>query len=551
MIDQLKNKTLIIFGAGTLAQKVINECNKNNLQISYILDNDVSRHNTIFGGYTIKSPKDITLKDDEIILVASSFSIEIQKQLRELSLKNSIDFINYNLLFPYLNGEMKFSIQLEELSDIGYILNYSTDDVGVLLRKGNKVYRAIYSNKICETNNVLKILQENNFVNNLIISTEVSSEKTSNFPIILKHPFIPYCSDSRSWSYSMIKDGLYKVSYLIKELHKVNLTLKDAHGMNLTYFEGKYQWIDFGSIVEGVLEKNVIIQLLEWFLFPCILMVNGQSRAYYEHNYNGRILYFMVQPFLDAEGKAILKDLYNGEKTDENMYLLLEIIEKWSDRYLSSKMKQEITIWEDYQRFNKQDIWNTEQWSKKQKVVFQYIKKCEGNTLIDIAGNNGWFCEISSKHFNMNGILIDYDHKCIENAYLKFKKEEINFIPLVNDFNNFPENILFIKQDFKFDVVLCLAFIHHLIFSNGYTFEKVRDTLYKVSGEYLIIEFIEQNDEYVSMWMNQYFTWYNKQNFEEVFSKKYSIVSVENVSESRIIYLMKKNQVISTKQSDF
>ncbi|MGN4126600.1 hypothetical protein ACMGD3_16560 [Lysinibacillus sphaericus] len=542
MIDQLKSKKLIIFGAGSLAQRVINECEKKNLQIAYILDNNVSRHNTTFEGYIIKNPKSIILKENEIVLIASSYSIEIQKQLRELSLKAGIDYINYNILFPYASTDMKFSARFDELSDIGQLLTYSIDDVGVLMKEGNVVYRAIYSHKVEETKLILDLLQRNNFYNKNIIFTEISDKNTKNFPLILKHSFIPYCSDSRSWSFSMIKDGFITIYSLLKELRKENLTLKDSHGMNLTYYQGKFQWIDFGSFVKGNLEKYALKELVEWFVFPCVLMANGHSRAFYEHNNLGKIPYYMIQTFLDYEGKNILDVLYSETKTNENVYQLLERIKKWSDGYFNLKKLENQTNWEGYQDFSaeQQDFLNTKKWPLKQKVVLEFIKKCDKDTLLDIAGNNGWYCIAASKYLNMSGVLIDYDNKCIENAYEQFKKENVDFIPLVNDFKEFPGNILYLKQNLKFDVVLCLAFIHHLIFSNGFTFERIRDILYKVTNEYLIIEFIEPTDEYVSTWINPYFSWYNKQNFEDVFAEKYSLVSVESVSESRKVYLMKK-----------
>jgi len=540
MIDQLNSKTFIIFGAGTLAQRVINECEKGHFKVAYILDNDVIKHGRTFAGHIIKNPQNISLEENEIILIASSYSIEIQKQLRKMSLKSGVDYINYNLLFPYVNGDMKFSVRQDELSEIGEVLNYSIDDVGVLLKKGNAIYRAIYSNKVKDTQKILDTISKRNFYNNTIINTIINDKKTENFPLILEHAYIPYCSDSRSWSFSMIRDGFNSIAILLKELRKDNLTLKDAHSLNLTYYDGKYQWIDFGSIIEGTLKENVFKQLLEWFLFPCILMINNQDKAYYEHNYYGGIRYFMIQSFLDEEGKEILDKLY-GDIEEKNMYQVLEHIQKWMEAYLSARMMQKTTEWENYQNYTEQSLDNSKQWSKKQKVVFDYIEKCNGNTLIDIAGNNGLFCALASKKLNMSGVLVDYDYKCIENAYQQFKKHNINFIPLVNDFKGFPENMLFLKQSLKFDVVLCLAFIHHLIFSNGFTFERIRDALYKVTGEYLIVEFIEPSDEYVSMWMNPYFTWYNRENFEKVFLDKYSLVSVEDVSESRRVYLMKKN----------
>ncbi|UQZ76064.1 hypothetical protein C2I17_16720 [Niallia circulans] len=538
MIEQFKNRTFIIFGSGSLAFKVISECEKNSLHISYIVDNDISKHNQLFKGYIIKKPEDIKLNENEIILIASSYSIDIQRQLRDLSFRAEIDYINYNLMFPYLSPNMKFSGVFEELNSIGELLNYSIDDVGVLLKKEDEFYRAIYHNKVEDTKNILKVLKEENFYNECVIKTEITEKSTKNFPLILKHPYIKYCSDIRSWSFSMIKEGFDVIANLLVALNKNNLTLKDAHGLNLTYYEGKHRLIDFGSIIKGNLKLYVIKELVESFIFPCVMMVNGQSLEFYKHNYYSGIKYFMIKSFLDEEGLNIFNELYNEEDINKDPYLILTNIQNWSRNYFVKTQNFSNTLWGDYQKINTKK--NPENMDLKEKTVLDFLRTCNGNTLIDIAGNNGWYCYSANKNFNMSGILVDFDFNCIENAYFLFKKEKVNFVPLVNDFNNFPNNLFFLKQDIKFDVVLCLAFIHHLIFNNGFSFEKVRDSLHEVTNEYLIIEFINPIDEYVSTWINPYFSWYNKRNFEIVFSEKYSIESVNSVSESREIYLMKK-----------
>ncbi len=84
------------------------------------------------------------------------------------------------------------------------------------------------------------------------------------------------------------------------------------------------------------------------------------------------------------------------------------------------------------------------------------------------------------------------------------------------------QNLSFMGDN-KFDVTLCLAFIHHLTFSNGFTLERVRDTLVNVTNQHLIIEFVDRSDEYVSQWINPFFDWYNQANFEHVFEQCFVI----------------------------
>lgn len=91
-----------------MAKEIIQECEKGCYEIKYILDNNESKIDTVFEGYLIKSPKQLELKSNEVILIASSFGIEIQQQLREMSLEPNIHYFNYSALFSrYWTGNEK------------------------------------------------------------------------------------------------------------------------------------------------------------------------------------------------------------------------------------------------------------------------------------------------------------------------------------------------------------------------------------------------------------------------------------------------------------
>lgn len=539
LIKKVRQKKIIIFGAGALASKVIKECEKNEIIIDYLLDNDKSKLGKSFEGYNIFSLESFKRNAGELIIIASSYSVEIQQQLQSMGLVPHDDYINFNLLFPHVGFDLKLPGQFNELNEVGVMVNRSIDEVGVILNNPNEeyLYRAIYNNKIDDTKDILRTLKETNFFDDSVIYTEITNKKTKSFGMILRHPYIKYCSDSRNWSFSMIYDGFKAINVFLKKLHEKNLTLKDAHGLNFTIHNRRHKLIDFGSIVKGNLKPHVLKEFYEWFLFPCILMLNKQDRSFYKYNFYGSIDYFMIKSFLNKEDQELLNKLYSEKYSD--IYGLMDSIYEWAITYFEQRLFSNETTWSNYQvGYEENILLDKNQWSNKQKLVLELLDQTQGKTLLDIAGNNGWYCTAASKYLQMSGMLIDYDYGCIDNAYKLFKKEKNDFLPLVNDFNDFPNNLKFLKET-QYDVVLCLAFIHHLVFSNGFSFEMIQNRLHQVTNEYLIIEFIEPTDIYVSTWINPYFSWYSVDEFEKVFTEKFSIISKKHVSSTRIVYLMK------------
>lgn len=93
LIQSLKNKKIIIFGAGNNG-KIIFEWLP--IDILYFVDNDKSKWGTKIENIEIREPRSILHenRDEVIVLIASLFYLEIEKQLEEMGLKKDLDFAN-------------------------------------------------------------------------------------------------------------------------------------------------------------------------------------------------------------------------------------------------------------------------------------------------------------------------------------------------------------------------------------------------------------------------------------------------------------------------
>lgn len=100
MVRDLLHKKVIIFGASTYGQKVIETLG---IPVAYIIDNNSAKWKTSINGVKIFEPETIRLEDKTkiAILVASSFYDEISTQLEHLGFVEFVHFWNCQPLVPY------------------------------------------------------------------------------------------------------------------------------------------------------------------------------------------------------------------------------------------------------------------------------------------------------------------------------------------------------------------------------------------------------------------------------------------------------------------
>ncbi|GIN85254.1 hypothetical protein J6TS2_16400 [Heyndrickxia sporothermodurans] len=546
-MHNILNEELIIFGTGSLANKLTKELQKYNANIQFFVDNNKMKQNQFFLGYPIYHPSILNsnMTKKTKIVIASSFYEAIEEQLLENGFKKNIDFVNVYEIFGKLIKPQKMSGYYHELFNLNYEYFPTIDDVGVVFKKEKKIYRAIFNNNVKFTKEILSILKERDFYQEDVVKTNISNIKIPGYPLILEHKYIEYCSTSEQWSMSMFKDAALFLLNLLIKLHMDNLTLKDAHGLNIVFSNNKYTLIDFGSIIKGRLNVDTIDEFIQCYINPMLMFSKGKSRDYYHYNQKGFLPKEMIRGYLFEKENIeyikkyedVVKKIHLGKLVEA-----VELLRNWIMN-ISQGFQLNESMWANYQDSKMFDnLLERKYWNIKQKKVMEFVEEINPKNMIDIAGNNGWYSMAAEKLFNINSVLVDADMLSVDRAYQYIKIYNSTNLPVVMDFAklNNDKGFLINNSKYKFDLVLSLAIIHHLVFSNHLSFFDIRNTLYEIVEDYLIIEFIDRHDEYVSKWLNSYFDWYNISFFKEVFQEKFMLISKENISESRTLFLFKK-----------
>ncbi|SFL45223.1 FkbM family methyltransferase [Pelosinus propionicus] len=159
-IDKNIENEIIIFGAGSAGQKLYQLYNKNNITVRYFCDNDKSKHNIKIDGVSVISPEQLVQLSHPFIIIASTYWLEIEKQVIELGLPYSIIDIDQGF------GEKLNDIKenLEKLYEVYSLLNDDRSRFVFLTRlKAIIINAEEYLNLVSEGNEYWALPQ---FVNN-------------------------------------------------------------------------------------------------------------------------------------------------------------------------------------------------------------------------------------------------------------------------------------------------------------------------------------------------------------------------------------------------
>lgn len=437
----------------------------------------------------------------------------------------------------------------------------------ILYRQINKIYREDYElfiesglyEKLCEKK--LLIPHKDAGLENAL------SEDAYK---IIKPEIVPFISYPYEWSFSQLKDAALTTMTIQKIALEYGMSLKDSSAYNIQFYKGKPIFIDtlsFEKYEEGqpwVAYK----QFCQHFLAPLALMSLKDIRlGQLLQIYIDGIPLDLASSLLPAKTKfnfSLLTNIHLHAKSQKHYsdkpvaktdrkkmsrQALLGLIDNLESAIKKLNWKLSDTVWGNYYDDTN---YSADAFENKKKIVDEYLTQANPEEVWDIGGNTGEFSRISSDK-NIQTVSFDIDPLAVEKNYLNVKQSSEEFIlPLLLDLTNPAPGVgwqnlerdSFINRA-PVDTVMALALIHHLAIANNLPFKKISELFHQLVKSYLIIEFVPKSDSQVKRLLasrEDIFSDYNREKFEEVFTKDFEIVQTSPVAESeRILYMMKKN----------
>ncbi len=335
--------------------------------------------------------------------------------------------------------------------------------------------------------------------------------------------------------------------------------LEDGHALNVTIHKGNFVLLDFGALTDTLTGPSVLIEVLNTHIIPFIYVMKGKYDKAYMCMKNADIVFTItdIKGYLNKTELYALNTLYDLAAFSTHKQEVINFIDKTVEFLSNVDLINFDTRWKGYQN----DEWNWSEnkklWSTKMHSVIDALIKLKPHTIIDLAGNMGWYGSYLNSQVEY-AIVADYDPMCIDYLWEKINDEHMkNVIPVymslcnptLDYYKDYPIAQCGIEPwrknayvRFKSDVVIALAIIHHLVFAQQLSFEEIICQLSLFSNKYLIIEFVDQTDRYITDFLKDGFEWYTKENFEAQLKQKYRVLDIKGSTpcETRWIYICEK-----------
>ena len=431
------------------------------------------------------------------------------------------------------------------------------DSGGEVFLSQDQVLRGIYPGNGALYRQILHTCKAHDLFRFGIVATcesHVNPHPGLPYDLVLEHEKIPFTSYPHEWPASMLKAAALFHIDLYTELGPYGLTIKDWHPYNILFKGTEPVFVDFTSIIptdnlqdEEYLTPPYVPALFKhfwdttsaylyemyrrmfvpYFLLPIYLMHQRRYKLTRRR---------MLETTLNASGSVIQRrEVFLEVNKSHLFYNAMALLKKIAlidprkrKRYFWKIIREEINSLNvsvtQSNYINYFDAKNeafafepSQDWTNKQIAIYEAIQKLKPATVLDVAGNTGWFSILAAKQ-GCQVVAFDIDEACMNVLYARAKREQLSILPLVVDFTNltpdvFPieynneDNYSLIGGDFplllsaekrlKCDMVLALGIIHHLVLGQNKNFAQITNTLSKLSKKHLVLEFISKDDKLV------------------------------------------------------
>ena len=398
--------------------------------------------------------------------------------------------------------------------------------------------------------------------------SHIEQKETDGSYKILKPQQVPFINYPYEWSFSQLKDAAILTLDICLLSLEHDMILKDASAYNITYFEGrpifidtlsfeKYNegepWIAYGQFCRHFLAPLAVsaykdlrfIPLLRQFLdgFQLNFVANLMPKS--------TLLNMGLAMHLHAHAKATQdfgsKKIGKAKKLKISKFQLKGLLQGLRSTVNGITLPRAKTQWGQYYEDHN---YSDKGFLEKRKLIESICKKYKPKTVLDLGANMGEFSRAALTDHNFV-IATDVDPIAVEKNYMQVKQNnETNMLPLYLDITNPSGNIGFGLEEReaffargKFDMVMALALIHHLVITYNVPVATVGRFLSSISP-LVIIEFVPKEDsQVVRLLQNRedIFEGYTSEGFESNMGIFFIVLEKYPVKDSvRTLYVLRR-----------
>lgn len=433
-----------------------------------------------------------------------------------------------------------------------------------LLRQINTCYQAHYEH-FFQSGLYAVLTQKKWLVPHQEIDTEAFESQTC-FKVIQPER-IPFITYPYEWCFSQLQEAALLTLTLQQKAFEHGMLLKDASAYNIQWIHGKPQWIDtlsFEIYTPGA-SWPAYRQFCQHFLAPLILarFVDIRLLALLKTSLDGIPLDLASRlcPWFSWFSLPLLTHLHlharfqqGASGTTKKRAVpptgLQELIQHLKKTIQRISWKLPTSEWTHYEQAMN---YSPEAFQEKQTLVSNWVEETRPDLVWDIGANHGRFSHLASAYGALT-VALENDPVVVERHYRALQQQpSTQVLPLIHDITNpspdlgwnLRERDSLIRRG-PADMVLMLAFIHHLAIVHNIPLSKIALFLAKITRQWLIIEFIPKEDSQVQRLLSNredIFENYSATPFHNAFQPYFTILQKRTLFPSnRTLYLMKRRE---------
>lgn len=389
-----------------------------------------------------------------------------------------------------------------------------------------------------------------------LIPTKRSETKIEGYPLVLEHPRLPFVNYPFEWTPSMFKAAALTTLEAQRRLRKDGCLIHDPHAWNIMFAGVTPRFIDFTSIVpiSEKVERAGSAEFERYFADPLRLMSKGfptAARAMLRENLGppdtGLPRSFIIDerqyrrtPFVRRESRRVFDALrycagqaataIRNRLADRGLGGESYDIERFQEEIAAMDVKPPMGHWSEYYAGrnalpvydgSRASLERVRASTPKHQLIDRILAASRPATVLDMGCNTGLYSHMAGTH-GIRAVGVDTDEYALDSMYESAVAAGMPMMPCFGNVLAPSEAISFALKPmprfierYRADLVLCLALVHHLLFSRvQLPFAHIAELLSLYARRELLVEFIPPDDAPMRSVYPNLPEWYSLEGFE-------------------------------------
>lgn len=446
------------------------------------------------------------------------------------------------------------------------------DPAGSLSISGEHVLRTVHPHYAAESLRFLKSSLASRWSEqgHLIASEVVSAEEDQ--PLLLRHPRVFFPSYPWEWTPGQWVAAGELTLELCRQLLREGWILKDATPLNIL-FDGSRPvfvdllsierrdpasplWLAYGQFARTFLLPLAAYKYLGWPLAATLNRRDGYEPVdLYPHlssveRWRAPLRSLITLPFHFETRKRGAAAPPRLQQDPEIAAAVLERNLRGFGKLLRAlEPKGRESRWSEYQ--NAADHYTEEERRRKQEFVDRAMQLLRPESVLDIGGNTGQYSRIAASA-GARVVAWDTDVASSDRNWREARAAGLPILPLVADvarptpaagWCNAESLNLLDRARQRFDCVMMLGILHHLLLADQIPMANVATLLSSLTRRWSIAEWVPRTDvRYIDLCRgrDELYRHLDEELFVEQFTRHFTIMRREELSNGRVLFLFEK-----------